>query len=110
MSTVTIKQQVAEMLATKSRKITRFGHSAELRTARRAHWCDTRNTYPNPCTRRIDPGTRYVRSVMFPNHDASGYDVPVTHAVCLNCARNYIDLDVLAELAEAIAERGTGAE
>lgn len=82
-----------------TRKITYSGGNAVLRTARKVHYCHANNDYPLPCRRRIEPGTQYVRSVMFPNHDASGYDHPVTHDTCLSCAVNYLYLDDLATVA-----------
>lgn len=81
------------------RKVKFHGGMASLRTARKTHWCTARDDYPSPCQRRIDPGDQYVHSVMFPNHDASGYDVPVSHDTCLSCAANYLYLDDLATVA-----------
>lgn len=80
-----------------TRKVTFHGGMAEVRTARRERWCTARDDYPHPCPGRIRVGEEYVRSVMFPNHDASGYDVPVVHDTCRECAQNYVylvDLDV----------------
>lgn len=85
-----------------ARKVTFHGGTASLRTACKTHWCSARDNYPFPCQQRIDPGDRYVRSVMFPNHDASGYDVPVTRDTCLTCAANYLYLDDLATVADRI--------
>lgn len=82
-----------------ARKVTFHGGNAVLRTARKRRWCSARDDYPSPCPRTIEPGTQYVRSVMFPNHDASGYDKPVVHDTCLSCAGNYLYLDDLAEVA-----------
>lgn len=82
-----------------SRKVKFHGGMATLRTARKTHWCTANDDYPVPCRRRIELGDQYVRSVMFPNHDASGYDVPVTRDTCLSCAANYIYLDDLATVA-----------
>lgn len=82
-----------------ARKVTFHGGTAALRTARKTHWCHAKDDYPSPCPRRIEPGTQYVRSVMFPNHDASGYDKPVAHDTCLSCAANYLYLDDLATTA-----------
>ncbi len=83
------------MTAETLRRVTFHGGSAELRTARRRRRCSARDGYPYPCA-GIEVGDRYVRSVMFPNHDASGYDVPVAHDTCLDCAMNYLDLMDLA--------------
>lgn len=77
------------------------GHSAAIIKARKPHYCSIRDHYPVPCLGRIEPGTRYIRSVMFPNHDVSGYDVPVVNKVCVNCAYNYTGLDGLARTIEA---------
>lgn len=82
---------------TATRKVTFHGGSAEVRTARRDRWCMTRDSYPYPCKVRIRAGEEYVRSVMFPNHDASGLDIPVARDTCRECALNYLylmDLDV----------------
>lgn len=77
------------------RKVTFPGGSAEVRTARRDRWCMARDSYPYPCPGRIRAGEEYVRSVMFPNHDASGRDVPEVHDTCRECAQNYLYLDDL---------------
>lgn len=75
-----------------TRKVTFVGGSAEVRKARREHWCTARDDYPYPCAGRIPVGQEYVRSVMFPSHDASGYDVPVVRDTCRACALNYLYL------------------
>lgn len=87
-------------------RITFHGGSAETRTARKVRYCTARDAYPYPCVGRIDRGERYVRSVMFPNHDASGYDVPVVRATCLTCAMNYLNLMELAIAERRKNERG----
>ncbi len=79
----------------RTRKVTFPGGSAEVRKARRDHWCSARDAYPYPCPGRIPAGEEYVRSVMFPSHDASGYDVPVVRDTCRDCAPNYLYLDQL---------------
>ena len=79
----------------RTRKVTFVGGTAEVRKARRDRWCSARDAYPYPCPGRIPAGQEYVRSVMFPSHDASGYDVPAVRDTCRDCARNYLYLDRL---------------
>jgi hypothetical protein len=78
------------------------GHAmtARLVTARTPKWCGCQNTYPYPCKRRIDPGDKYVRSVMFPGHDAGPgrYERgarPQVMPICVNCASGYVGIDRL---------------
>ena len=76
-----------------------YCHVARLLKARKQHRCEIRDHYPYPC-RTISPGDLYIRSTIFPGHDAAGsrWDKnarPQSQAVCLNCARNYIGLDTL---------------
>jgi len=54
--------------------------------ARKPHYCFARTGYPFPCRGRIEPGTLYVRSVAFPNHEANGSGKVLVRAVCDNCA------------------------
>lgn len=93
------------MTAKTLRRVTYPGGTAALRTARKSRWCSARDTYPYPCAGRISKGEQYVRSVMFPSHDASGYDVPVTRDTCLVCAMNYLHLLDLAIAARRAANR-----
>ncbi|WP_269304850.1 hypothetical protein [Aeromicrobium sp. HA] len=81
-----------------------FGMTAKVVTARKLHYCDINDNYPGICERTIEPGAQYIRSVMFPNHDASGYDTPVAYAVCATCAEGYTGLD---DLADAIRDGGS---
>ena len=74
------------------RSVTFHGGTASVRKSRRVRFCGARDIY---CWHTIRPGEEYVRSVMFPNHDASVYDVPVVHVTCAGCALNYIYLDQL---------------
>jgi hypothetical protein len=79
-------------------------HTAKVVRARKGHWCDIKDMYPMQCVGRIEPGQQYIRSVIFPGHDAgpSRYDRgarPWSHEVCLNCAVNYRGLDDLAKAA-----------
>lgn len=83
-------------------KVRCHGLSARIVTARKTHWCTDRR---RECSHKIEPGQRYVRTVMFPNHDAYSYVDPVTHRplrrpiphdLCLACASNYDDIGQIA--------------
>lgn len=67
--------------------------STVSRTAHKTHRCGS-------CTRRIDPGARYLRHAEFPGGEFSGYaDVvghPVTSPECARCATRYGRADLLA--------------
>lgn len=84
-----------------------YCHTARIVTARKRHHCAIRDHYPTPCL-PIMPGDKYIRSTAFPGHESmpARWEKgarPVSHAVCLSCARNYIGLDDLAQIAEGDA-------
>lgn len=65
------------------KRITYHGFTASTHLSRRLRFCEDRR---RDCAHRIEPGGQYVRAVMFPNHDISGYDHPVAMTICLHCA------------------------
>lgn len=81
-------------------KVTFHGLSASRRTSRRVRYCQDKRS---GCIHQIERGDQYVRAVMFPNHDVSGYDRPVVMVICLPCASG----SELAPLTAA-SERGEG--
>lgn len=71
-------------------------HQATARTitARTQHYCGAHSA---TCQRVIRPGARYVRSVLFPGHDANGSQRPISRPVCFGCAARYVNLAHLVE-------------
>jgi len=61
-------------------------YTAKVVRARKRHRCD--GPYDGP-GHMILPGRRYVRSVVFPGHDASNGKAPWVHRLCVDCAQQY---------------------
>lgn len=75
-------------------------HGATFRVvrARRPHHCDDRHPFhPHVCSGTVKPGERYVRAVMFPDHDVYSYvdktgrplRRPIVSTLCFGCASGY---------------------
>lgn len=95
------------------------GETYRVVTSRRERRCDDGNAaYPAFCRRTIAKGERYIRAVMFPNHDVYSYvdetgkplRRPIVTALCFGCAAGYYRSGLLVIDAERQARRRELAE